>query len=60
MLFIVLARAIFHNYNVFILFPLFARNSAPTVPVVCVGKEGRTLINLWGYLNRKLPFIELP
>ena len=33
----------------------------PTVPVVVgVGKEGRTLIRPWGYLNRKLPFIELP
>ena len=32
----------------------------PTVPVVGVGKEGRTLIGPWGYLNRKLAFIELP
>ena len=32
----------------------------PTVPIVGVGKEGRTLIGPWGYLNRKLPFIELP
>ena len=23
-------------------------------------KEGRILISSWGYLNRKLPFIELP
>ena len=30
-----------------------------TVPVVGVGKEGRALIGPWGYLNRKLPFIEL-
>ena len=32
----------------------------PTVPIVGMGKEGRTLIGTWGYLNRKLPFIELP
>ena len=32
----------------------------PTVPIVGVGKMGRTLIGLWVYLNRKLPFIELP
>ena len=32
----------------------------PTVPVVGVGKDGRTVIGPWGYLNRKLPFIELP
>ena len=31
----------------------------PTVPIVGVGKEGRTLIGPWGYLNRKLLFIEL-
>ena len=32
----------------------------PTVPVVGVGKDGRTVIGAWGYLNRKLSFIELP
>ena len=32
----------------------------PTVPVVGVGKDGRKVIGPWGYLNRKLPFIELP
>ena len=32
----------------------------PTVPVAGVGKEGHTLIGPWGYLNRKLPFMELP
>ena len=32
----------------------------PTVPVVGVWKEGRTSIGPWGYLNRKLPFVELP
>ena len=32
----------------------------PTVPVVGVRKDGRTVIGPWGYLNRKLPFIELP
>ena len=32
----------------------------PTAPVVGVGKDGRTVIGPWGYLNRKLPFIELP
>ena len=32
----------------------------PTVPVVGVRKEGRTLIGPWGYLNRKLTFVELP
>ena len=32
----------------------------PTVPVMGVGKEGRTVIGPWGYLNKKLPFIELP
>ena len=32
----------------------------PTVLIVGVGKEGRKLIGPWGYLNRKLPFIELP
>ena len=32
----------------------------PTVPVVGVGKEGRTLVGPWGFLNRKLSFIELP
>ena len=32
----------------------------PTVPVVAMEKEGRTLIGPWGYLNRKLPFVELP
>ena len=26
---------------------------------VGVGKEGRTLIGSWGYLNRKLTFVEL-
>ena len=31
----------------------------PTVLIVGVGKEGRTLIGPWGYLNGKLPFIEL-
>ena len=32
----------------------------PTVTIVGVGKEERTLIGAWGYLNWKLPFIELP
>ena len=32
----------------------------PIVPVVGVGKDGRTVVGPWGYLNRKLPFIELP
>ena len=32
----------------------------PIVPVVGVGKDGRTVIGPWDYLNRKLPFIELP
>ena len=32
----------------------------PTVPIVGVGKKGRTLIGPWAYLSRKLPFIELP
>ena len=32
----------------------------PTVPIVSMGKEGRTLIGPLGYLNRKLPFIALP
>ena len=32
----------------------------PTVPVAGVGKEGRPLIDPWGYLNRKLPVVELP
>ena len=31
----------------------------PTVPVVGMGKEERTLIGPWGCLDRKLPFIEL-
>ena len=31
----------------------------PTVQVLSVGKEGCTIIGPWGYLNRKLPFIEL-
>ena len=31
----------------------------PTVPVVGMGKEGRISIDPWGYLDRKLPFIEL-
>ena len=30
-----------------------------TVPVVGMAKEGRRLIRPWGYLNGKLPFIEL-
>lgn len=33
---------------------------AHTVTVVSVCKEGCTLIGPWGYLNRKLPFAELP
>ena len=32
----------------------------PTVSVVVVGKDGRILVGPWGYLNRKLPFVELP
>ena len=32
----------------------------PTVPIVSMGKEGRTLIGPLGYLNRKTPFIALP
>ena len=32
----------------------------PTVLVVGVGKEGRTIIDPSGYLNRELPFVELP
>ena len=31
-----------------------------TAPVVGVGKERCTLIGPWGYLKRKLSFIELP
>ena len=38
----------------------FSLKHMPTVPIVGMGKEGRTLIGPWGYLNRKLPFIELP
>ena len=30
-----------------------------TVPIVGMGKRGRTLIGPWGCLNRKLPFKEL-
>ena len=40
-------------------FESVARN-VPTVPIVGVGKDGRTSIGPRGYLNRKLPFIELP
>lgn len=31
----------------------------PVVLIVGMGKEGRTIIDPWGYLVRKLPFIEL-
>ena len=31
----------------------------PIVPVVGVGKDGRTVIGPWDCLNRKLSFIEL-
>ena len=32
----------------------------PTVPVVVVGKEGRTKIGPWSHLIRNIPFVELP
>ena len=32
----------------------------PTVPIVGMGKDGRILAGPWGYLNRKLSFVELP
>ena len=38
----------------------FVLKHMPIVRVVGVGKDGRIVIGPWGYLNRKLPFIELP
>ena len=41
-------------------FVAFFEAHAQCTNIVDMGKEGRTLTGTWGYLNRKLPFIELP
>ena len=54
-----LRRIPFPHFPIFLQYIILKHMS--TVPaVVGVGKEEHTLIGPWGYLNRQLPFIELP
>ena len=55
---------VFDGTEYFVIFHIsiktYSLKYVPTVPIVGVGKGGPTSIGPWGYLNRKLPFIELP